>query len=106
MKRCGCETKKISSPLNMLQLGTLSDDLNFIAVKSRLELLFLLKDKPHCVCDLEEHTHMSQSLISHHLSDLNSKGHITSKRNGKFIDYELTDTGRKVLGILEQLITI
>lgn len=75
-----------------------------VSVKSRLELLFLLHNKPHCVCDLIEHTGMSQSLISHHLSDLETKRYISSKRNGKFIDYQLTLKGIKTLKAMELII--
>jgi ArsR family transcriptional regulator len=105
-KRCGCKTEKILSPINSKQLSKLSDDLSVISVKSRLELLFLLQNKPHCVCDLIEHTGKSQSLISHHLSDLEMKGYISKKRNGKFIDYLLTQKGSKVLKALELLVDI
>ena len=37
---------------------------------------------------------MSQSLISHHLSDLTSAGFVDSKREGKFVEHYLTPKGR------------
>lgn len=81
-------------------LQNLSNNLNLLSVKSRLDLLFLLKDKQHCVCDLMMHTKMSQSLISHHLSDLTQAGFVDSKREGKFIDYFLTKRGKQLIKAL------
>jgi DNA-binding transcriptional ArsR family regulator len=72
----------------------LSRNLTLLSVKSRLDLLFLLKDKSHCVCDLTTHTNMSQSLISHHLSDLTSAGLIDSTREGKYVEHYLTSKGK------------
>lgn len=43
------------------------------------------------------HTDMSQSLISHHLSDLARAGFVKSKRSGKFSDYYLTPKGKKYI---------
>ena len=103
-KRCGCFSEKIKSSLTQTQLASLSNDLLIIAVKSRLELLFLLEIKPHCVCDLMSHTKMSQSLISHHLSDLEVKKYILSKRSGKFIEYSLTEKGSTTIKALKLLV--
>lgn len=103
-KRCGCATEKTESGFDGRKLKKLSDDLSVIAVKSRLELLFLLNKKPHCVCDLMEHTKMSQSLISHHLADLDKRGYISNQRNGKYVDYHLTEKGKGAMRALELLI--
>ena len=59
--------------------------------------MFHLKDRSHCVCDLVVHTDQSQSLISHHLADLANAGFVKSKRKGKYLDYCLTDKGKKFL---------
>lgn len=48
---------------------------------------------------------MSQSLISHHLADLLKLNIIKGKREGKFIDYYLTDKGEKVVQALESIIS-
>jgi len=77
-----------------MDLKKLSDNLTLLSVRSRLELLFFLNDKSHCVCDLITHTNMSQSLISHHLSDLTSAGFVDSKREGKFVEHYLTPKGK------------
>jgi DNA-binding transcriptional ArsR family regulator len=102
-KRCDCSSKKNKCIPSEVDLQELSDKLTLLSVKSRLGLLFLLKDKSHCVCDLTEHTKMSQSLISHHLSDLTTAGFVNSKREGKYIDYYLTPKGE---GLVKTLMII
>lgn len=102
-KRCDCSTKENKCVPSEIDLQKLSDNLTLLSVKSRLDLLFLLKDRSHCVCDLTEHTEMSQSLISHHLSDLTKAGFVDSKREGKFIDYFLTIKGDEIVKILIML---
>jgi ArsR family transcriptional regulator, arsenate/arsenite/antimonite-responsive transcriptional repressor len=97
-KRCQCSSREC--PQSKADLKSLSDNLTLLSVKSRLDILFLLKDKPHCVCDLITHTNMSQSLISHHLSDLACAGFVESKRAGKYIDYDLTSEGKNLVKTL------
>jgi len=86
-------------------LQNLSDNLALLSVKSRLDLLFLLKDKAHCVCDLTEHTDMSQSLISHHISDLTAAGFVNSKREGKYVEHYLTPKGEELVNTLMTMTT-
>lgn len=102
-KRCGCSSKDGKNCIPDKRLGKLADNLTLLSVKSRLELLFLLKDKPHCVCDLTVHTDMSQSLVSHHLADLVKAKIIGYKREGKYLDYFLTEKGRKIIETLSVL---
>lgn len=99
-KRCNCSTKDNKCISPEIDLKKLSNDLTLLSVKSRLDLLFLLKGKSHCVCDLTVHTDMSQSLISHHLSDLSEAGFVDSRREGKYIDYYLTDRGEELVKTL------
>lgn len=104
-KRCNCISKVSGCCWSDKDVTNLSSDLTIIAVKSRLELLFLLKSKSHCVCDLITHTNMSQSLISHHLADLMKSKLVYSKREGKFIEYFLTKKGEKVVQALDSIIS-
>ena len=96
-KRCDCLSKLGKCCQSIKNTERLSKDLNLLSVKSRLDILFLLKDKPHCVCDLISHTDMSQSLISHHLADLTDAGYVKNKREGKYLDYYLTLKGKQLL---------
>ena len=99
-KRCHCFSKLSKCCHNSKYSEILSKDLGLLSVKSRLDILFLLNDKSHCVCDLTSHTDLSQSLISHHLADLTDAGLVKSKREGKFIDYSLTFKGKQFLEAL------
>jgi ArsR family transcriptional regulator len=99
-KRCNCSAKHNKCVPSKIDLKQLSDNLTLLSVKSRLDLLFLLKDKSHCVCDLTEHTDMSQSLISHHISDLTAAGFVNSKREGKFVEHYLTLKGQDLVKTL------
>jgi len=105
LKRCNCRTKEVFS-ISDDKIGQLTDDLELISVKSRLKILFILDNKSHCVCDLMSHTKMSQSLISHHLADLTKAGFVENKRQGKYIDYCLTNKGKKTVKALKLLINI
>jgi ArsR family transcriptional regulator len=66
-------------------------------------MLFLLEERGHCVCDIETHTKLSQSLTSHHLADLTSAGLIASYKEGKFVHYKLTNKGVELVKNLKQI---
>lgn len=102
-KRCSCKVNPGKYDFTDKQVLGLEEKLKLLGVKARLELLLMLKEGPHCVCDLMTHTNLSQSLISHHLSDLASAGFIQSKKEGKFVEYELTDKGEKLINTLREL---
>lgn len=76
---------------------------SLLSSTSRLKLLSLLSIEPHCVCDLQTHTHMSQSLISHHLSDLVENELISRQRKGKYIEYFLTKKGENIIKAIEHI---
>ncbi|MCL5008962.1 MAG: metalloregulator ArsR/SmtB family transcription factor, partial [Patescibacteria group bacterium] len=77
--------------------------LKLVSAPSRLNILLLLKQSPHCVCDIEAHTQLSQTLISHHLADLVKADLVVSKKDGKFIEYSLTQKGEGFAAILIKL---
>jgi len=66
-------------------------------------MLSLLYKAPHCVCDLETHTGLSQTLLSHHLKDLADGGLIESSKERTFVEYRLTGKGRKLIKIIKQI---
>ncbi len=75
-----------------------------ISVPSKTKILFTLGSSPHCVCDLMTHTKLSQTLISHHLSDLAAAGLVRSDKNGAFMDYSLTEKGRDLMDAVREII--
>lgn len=78
------------------QISDLSSLLKLVGEESRLKLLCLLRQGKHCVCEMLEHFDMSQSLVSHHLSDLKDDGLIQNRREGRQIFYSLTTKGKKI----------
>ncbi len=80
-------------------IQALSSLLKLVGEETRLRLLCILKDGgEHCVCELTEHANdLSQSLISHHLSDLKTAGVVESKKIGLRTYYNLTEEGNSVV---------
>ncbi len=102
-KRCDCVDKAALNKSIQTSASGLTDLLKLVAVPTRLEILFLLEEKSHCVCDIEAHTKLSQSLTSHHLSDLMEAGLIASYKDGKFVNYKLTNKGQELVKNLKQI---
>jgi DNA-binding transcriptional ArsR family regulator len=98
--KCQCSSKKTEYKYSDQELTLLEERLKLVGVKTRLIILFLLEGDPHCVCDLTAHTGLSQSLISHHLADLEEACFISSKKEGKFVEYFLTQTGKEFVHTL------
>jgi len=78
-------------------------DLKTVSVASKMAILQSLED-PYCVCDLVSLTGFSQTLISHHLSDLEEKGFVEGKMEGRFRRFFLTEKGKKFLKIIKSLL--
>ena len=88
------ESRKISTLVNILKIVT---------EPNRLRLLCVLRANEHCVCELEDHTNLSQSLISHHLRDLKDVKIVTSKKKSLRVYYSLTTKGRHIINTLFNL---
>jgi DNA-binding transcriptional ArsR family regulator len=68
------------------------DVFRALADPIRLELLALIAaNGPMCVCHLEEALAYKQSRISKHLSTLKRAGLVTSRREGTWVYYQLSD---------------
>lgn len=78
------------------QVSSLSAVLKLVGEESRLKILCILRQGQHCVCELMEHTKLSQSLISHHLKDLKTAGLICDEKKGLWVHYSLTEAGKKI----------
>ena len=101
-KRCACG---LTHKHEMVQFRPVVTKLLKVAsTPSKMKILLLLERSPHCVCDLITHTKLSQTLISHHLSDLTEVDLVRSEKNGAFVDYSLTDKGRKLMSAIQKLI--
>lgn len=58
---------------------------------SRFRVLEALRKGPRCVSELVTATGLSQSNLSMHLACLRECGLVRSRRNGRFVHYELAD---------------
>ncbi len=69
---------------------------------TRLRVATALAGAPElCVCDLAWITGLAQNLVSHHARQLRTAGLAASRRDGRMVMYELTETGRVLLdGVL------
>jgi DNA-binding transcriptional ArsR family regulator len=57
-----------------------------------------------CVCDLAWVTGRSENLISHHVRTLRTAGLAKSRRDGKMVLYGITESGRALLTIAEEMV--
>lgn len=89
--------------LEFKQITNLSDLLKIISEKNRLQLLCILKNNEHCVCEIMAHFQMSQSLVSHHLSDLKKISLVRSRKSSQKVYYSLTSAGRKIMQLLNEI---
>lgn len=86
-----------SSTIEFGQVQSLSSLLKLVAEPSRLRILCILRQGEHCVCEIERHLELSQSLLSHHLADLRGAGLIVGEKKGLNVHYALTREGRKIV---------
>lgn len=92
-----------SETLEFNHIAQISSLLKILAEENRLRILCLLNKRSHCVCDIITHFDMSQSLISHHLSDLRSAGIVIDEKKGRQVIYSLTPSGKKIMKIIFSL---
>jgi len=81
----------------------LSALLKIVSDSSRFQLLCILQNGEHCVCQLLDHTKLSQSLISHHLKDLKEVGLVVDRKEGKWSYYSLTNKGKEIINLILKL---
>jgi ArsR family transcriptional regulator len=77
--------------------------MKLLSTPSRIAILSILYQAPHCVCDLETHTSLSQTLLSHHLKGLADGGLVKSSKVGTFVEYRLTKKGRRLVQLIKQI---
>lgn len=60
---------------------------------NRLAILALLRSGEKCACVLMERLDMGQSAVSYHMKILCASGVVTSRQEGKWTHYRLSETG-------------
>jgi len=101
-KNCRCRVKH--QKINHQVFAEVEKDLKTVSVASKMAILSALEN-PHCVCDLVSLTGSSQTLISHHLSELEEKGFVEEKMEGRFRRFFLTEKGKRFLKIIKSLLS-
>lgn len=96
--KCCCPDKS-----EFKKIVSLSSLLKIVAEENRLKLLCILKNGEHCVCETLGHLDMSQSLISHHLTDLKNAGLVADEKRGQRVYYRLTKLGKKIMSLLGEI---
>lgn len=99
--RCRCRIKH--QKINHQIFGKIENDLKTVSVASKMAILSALQN-PHCVCDLVSLTSLSQTLISHHLAELEEKDFVQGKIEGRFKRFFLTEKGKRLLKIIKSLL--
>jgi ArsR family transcriptional regulator len=59
--------------------------------ETRLRILNLLAQRPHCVCEFQSILRVPQPTVSRHLAYLRRCGLVEEQRHGKFIVYALAE---------------
>ena len=77
-------------------LSTLSDDTRY-----RLARVLAASDDELCVCELEPLVDVSDSAVSHALSDLHEAGLVTRRKEGTWRYYDATERTARVLDALD-----
>lgn len=102
-KRCNCEIYTSTEAGDKIEHKKLLQLLRIAASPNRLRLLFLIDRFPHCVRDIVLDTGLSQTLISHHLSDLLQEGLVEKNRLESYVDYGITEKGREFVEDLKNI---
>lgn len=85
------------------EINSLSSLLLLIGENNRLQILCILRQGEHCVCEIEKHVNLSQSLASHHLKDLKNGGLIKDNKKGLNVFYSLTVEGKRIANLIFQI---
>jgi ArsR family transcriptional regulator len=75
----------------MTSYESITDLFKSLSDENRLKILLLLRKRPACVCEFDRILNISLSTISTHLKLLKASGLIKSKKDGRWVIYELTD---------------
>jgi DNA-binding transcriptional ArsR family regulator len=78
-------------------LGTLGNETRFDLIR-----YLDASERAMCVCELEALMDVSESAVSHALSDLTDVGLVTREKRGKWRYYEVTERASAILSVLDE----
>ena len=74
--------------------------------ENRLRILFMLKQKKLCACEMLEVLNITGATLSAHLKFLRLSGIVDQQKDGRWIEYSLMDKNIiKILNFIENFIT-
>lgn len=75
--------------------------------ENRLQILEMLRGGEKCACILLEKLNITQPTLSHHMKILCDSGIVTSRKDGKWTHYSISDSGtNNAKSLLETLTTV
>lgn len=96
MLQSTARSERVESDLAVL--STLGDETRY-----RLARVLADADGELCVCELNAVVDVSESAISHALSDLREAGLVTRRKNGRWRNYEATPVASAVIDALDEV---
>lgn len=91
------QLKKKASQVDNLSMKRLEQVFFGVADKTRLMILELLTDEELCSCEIMAALDLTEPTTSHHLGILERSGLVTSRRDGKWVFYQLASANVKAL---------
>lgn len=83
--------------------------LKALGDENRLRIFLMLKERPLCVCEIDEVLDIALSTLSQHLKTMKSAGIITDRKEGRWVFYSLNaerDLVKTVMDFLDREIGI
>lgn len=78
--------------MTMTPLARLVQTHKAIGHPVRLRLLAVLRGGPLCVCQMTVVVKLAASTVSEHLSELRKAGLVTERKEGRWVEYRLSDS--------------
>jgi DNA-binding transcriptional ArsR family regulator len=88
--------------MTMTPLARLVQVHKAIAHPARLRLLAALRGGPLCVCQMTVVVRLASSTVSEHLSELRKAGLVTERKEGRWVEYRLSDAALRD-GVLDPI---
>ena len=84
----------------------LIEHFKVLSDENRFRILMMLRIKPMCVCEILAVLDIANSTLSSHLKILKNNGFIRQHKDGRWIEYSVSDTPHimKILEMAETLI--
>ncbi len=90
----------METPVDLLKV------LKALADETRLRMVFLLKERPLCVCEIAHLVAAGQPNVSKHLEKLQNAGLVTSEKKGQWVYYTLSAEALKARSFLQSLLKV